>query len=105
LHGEDLADRRECIERCFDADSALNAAASVLARAPTGERVHLAAALARAALVAAQQCAAECAVFEDMDDSAAACVNACHRSDSALRSLLTELSPLAGDPHDRDSST
>lgn len=65
----------------------------------------MAVALARAALVGAQQCAAECAVFEDLDETAAACVEACHRADSALRSFLAELSPLAGDPEDRDSST
>jgi len=97
--------RRRCIERCQDATGMLNAAAALLVRPPEGDRVHLMMAATRAALLAAQECANACAVYEDVDDVCADCLTACRQADSSLHTLLSALSPFAGAPNERESST
>jgi hypothetical protein len=101
----DVANGRACIERCLDASRALSSASEILARPIEGDRVHLVVALARAALVAAEQCAAACAEFEDADDVFADCMVACHQADSSLHAMLSDLSSLADTPDEREMST
>jgi hypothetical protein len=101
----DAEQDRECIERCLDASRALSSASEILIRPVEGERIDLMVAVSRAALVAAQQCAAACAEFEDVHDDRADCVVACREADASLRAMLSDLSPLADESDDRESAT
>ena len=83
---------------CIAAARVLSASADVLAEDAPDDRVHLVVAQSRAALVAAQECAAACEVDEDVDPVRAECAAACRRADAALRGLLRMLAPRAADP-------
>ena len=88
---------------CIAAARVLSACADVLAEDAPGDRIHLVVAQSRAALVAAQECAAACEVDADLDPVRAECAAACRRADQALRGLLTMLTPAAADPMQRAS--
>ncbi len=101
----DVEQGRACIERCLDTSRALSSASEILARPVEGDRIHLMVALSRAALVAAEQCAAACAEFEDAHDVFADCMVACRQADSSLHAMLSDLNPMAEEPDERESST
>jgi hypothetical protein len=91
---------RECADWCVVACRSLGACADLLIDPTDGPRTDLMIAVARAGLIAAQECAAQCEVHRARLAACATAADACDEAADALQSLLVQL-----DPFDRGSLT
>jgi hypothetical protein len=84
---------RECADWCVVACRSLGACADLLVDPTDEPRTDLMIAVARAGLIAAQECAAVCEVHRNRLTACATAADACEEAAIALQSLLAQLVP------------
>jgi hypothetical protein len=98
----------ESAQWCLAGSRVLRACTELLGLDLEGDRIHLLLAQCRAGLIAAEECAASCELEREsgqFEERIVQCIDACRRADAALRALLTEITPAAGDVRERSSGT
>jgi hypothetical protein len=98
----------ESAQWCLAGSRVLRACTELLGLDLDGDRLPLLLAQCRAGLIAAEECAATCELERDggdFEERIVQCIDACRRADAALRALLTEITPAAGDARERSSGT